>query len=126
VALTLDVLGGVHDSRLYDEDEELSLFEVADIEREALSAFLLPLCTIYVERGTIFPVDAEARWDELRRRHRDSPFLVDVLVVSPADHLIWSYAQRFGPDPWSPEMAERCRIDVQAAEIRRKLGLDRT
>ena len=52
------------------------------------------------------------------------PFVVDVLVASPEDHLVFSYAQRFGPDPWSPEMAERCRIDVQAAELRQKLGLD--
>jgi hypothetical protein len=79
---------------------------------------------IYFKRGIHTPADAEARWDELARIHRQPPFVVPVLVASPEDHLVFSYAQRFGPDPWSPKMAEQFRIDVQAAALRQKLGLD--
>jgi hypothetical protein len=124
LALVTDVLGGVHDFRVYEEHQDLTLHQVARLEHATFRSYPLPLGMIYIERGTGLPQDAEARWDDLQRQHCNSPFLVDVLVVSPDDHLIWSYAQRFGPDPWSLETAARSRIDVQAAEIRSTLGRD--
>jgi hypothetical protein len=104
--LTCDVIGGVHDLRCYDADRGLSLFDIASIEREAWRTYPLPLALFYIERRTHLPDDAEAYWDELVRMHREPPFIVDLLIASPEDHLVWSCATRFGPDPWSPDMAD--------------------
>lgn len=123
VVFTLDILGGIHDVRLYDDHERLELEEIARIHTGALRDFPLPTALVYVERSGTPRHIGPARWQQLQNLHRHQPFLTDVLIVAPADRIVWSAAEHYGPDPFAPELDEERRLDVQAARVRERLGL---
>ena len=80
--LIVDVLGGVHAVRCFEESRGLRLPEVADrviIEVEDLP---YPMSLLYLTRGRGFPADASTQWNELLWRHAGPPFLADAVVVA--------------------------------------------
>lgn len=121
---TLDILGGIHDVRLHDDHERLELEEIARMHTGALCDFPLPTGLVYVERSDAPRHIGPARWQQLENLHRHQLFLTDVLIVAPADRIVWSAAEHYGPDPFAPEIAEERRLDVQAARVRERLGID--
>jgi hypothetical protein len=93
--LIVDVLGGVHAVRCFEELRGLRLPEVADRVVLEVEDLLYPMSLLYLTRGHGFPADASTLWNELLGRHAGPPFLADAVVVAAKDGRIWSYAERF-------------------------------